>query len=78
MIGNSVLYAELAEPGHSSDSPSRIDLAAIRVNTTESRFVASLNRLLQQNLQTTDLIAPALPPGGGTSQWSGSPPDRIK
>src|ERR1700722_18882329 len=35
--------------GHSSDGPSWIDLAAIRLNTTESRFVASLNRLLQQN-----------------------------
>src|ERR1700727_2912929 len=35
--------------GHSSDGPSWIDLAAIRVNTTESRFEASLNRLLQQN-----------------------------
>ncbi|MET4480251.1 hypothetical protein, partial [Bradyrhizobium sp. F1.13.3] len=29
--------------------PSWIDLAEIRVNTTESRFVTCLNRLLQQN-----------------------------
>ncbi|WP_210164311.1 hypothetical protein, partial [Bradyrhizobium sp. WSM2254] len=29
--------------------PSWIDLAEIRVNTTESRFAACLNRLLQQN-----------------------------
>jgi hypothetical protein len=27
-----------------------LDLAEIRVNVTESRFVACLNRLLQQNL----------------------------
>ena len=33
--------------GHSSDGPSWIDLAEIRVNTTESRFVTCLNRLLQ-------------------------------
>jgi hypothetical protein len=32
------------------DGPSWIDVAAIRVNTTESRFAACLNRLLQQNL----------------------------
>jgi hypothetical protein len=36
--------------GHSSDGPSWIDLAEIRVTTTESRFAACLNRLLQQNL----------------------------
>jgi transposase InsO family protein len=30
-------------------------LAAIRVNTTESRFAASLNRLLQQNQHISDL-----------------------
>src|SRR6476619_1782735 len=41
--------------GHSSDGPSWIDLAAIRVNTTESRFVASLNRLLQQNRPFADV-----------------------
>jgi hypothetical protein len=35
--------------GHSSDGPSLIDFAEIRVNTTESRFAACLNRLLQQN-----------------------------
>src|SRR5207237_2983112 len=35
--------------GHSSNGPSWVDLAAIRVNKTESRFAASLNRLLQQN-----------------------------
>src|ERR1700687_6116437 len=29
--------------GHSSDGPSWIDLAEIRVNITESRFAASLN-----------------------------------
>src|SRR5579872_5728086 len=39
-----------ADLGHSSDGPSWIDLAVIRVNKTESRFEASLNPLLQQNL----------------------------
>src|SRR5580704_7431038 len=34
--------------GHSSGGPSWIDLAEIRVNATESRFAAGLNRLLQQ------------------------------
>ncbi len=34
--------------GHSSDGPSSIDLAEIRVSTTESRFADHLNRLLQQ------------------------------
>ena len=41
--------------GHSSDGPSWIDLAAIRVNTTESRFLARLNRLLQQNRPLADI-----------------------
>src|SRR4051812_9639064 len=40
--------------GHSSDGPSWIDLAEIRVNTTESRFVTCLNRLLQQNRPTAE------------------------
>ena len=40
---------ETVDLGHSSDGPSWIDLAEIRVNATESRFVACLNRLLQQN-----------------------------
>ncbi len=35
--------------------PSWIDLAEIRVTTTESRFAASLNRLLQQNLPIGDI-----------------------
>ncbi|MET4484219.1 hypothetical protein, partial [Bradyrhizobium sp. F1.13.3] len=35
--------------------PSWIDLAEIRVNTTESRFVTCLNRLLQQNRPEPDL-----------------------
>src|ERR1700689_1487505 len=39
-----------ADLGHSSDGPSWIDLAENRVNTTESRFVASLNRLLQHGV----------------------------
>jgi hypothetical protein len=39
-----------ADLGHSSDGPSWIDLAAIRINTTESRFVACLNRLLQHGV----------------------------
>src|SRR5271167_3310767 len=43
------------DPGHSSDGPSWIDLAENRVNTTESRFAARLNRLLQQNLPTTEV-----------------------
>ncbi|MGA7073817.1 hypothetical protein, partial [Bradyrhizobium sp.] len=42
--------------GHSSDGPSWIDLAAIRLNATESRFPASLNRLLQQNRHQTDVL----------------------
>ena len=41
--------------GHSSDGPSWIDLAEIRVNVTESRFVACLNRLLQQNRSKADI-----------------------
>jgi hypothetical protein len=36
------------------DGPSWIDLAAIRVNITESRVEASLNRLLQQNRPVAD------------------------
>ncbi|MET4119349.1 hypothetical protein ABIB85_005693, partial [Bradyrhizobium sp. JR1.5] len=35
--------------------PSWIDLAEIRVNTTESRFVTCLNRLLQQNRPQADI-----------------------
>jgi hypothetical protein len=42
--------------GHSSDGPSWIDLAENRVNTTESRFVPCLNRLLQQNQHLADMI----------------------
>ena len=41
-----------------SDGPSWIDLAEIRVDTTESRFEGYLNRLLQQNLPATDLRSP--------------------
>src|SRR5207237_2228893 len=41
--------------GHSSNGPSWVDLAAIRVNKTESRFAASLNRLLQQNRHVCDM-----------------------
>src|SRR5882757_9912598 len=41
--------------GHSSDGPSWIDLAENRFNTTESRFAACLNLLLQQNLPEADL-----------------------
>ncbi|KRR15042.1 hypothetical protein CQ13_37445 [Bradyrhizobium retamae] len=37
-----------------SDGPSWIDLAKIRVSTTESRFAACLNRLLQQNRPQAD------------------------
>jgi hypothetical protein len=37
------------------NGPSWIDLAAIRVNTTESRFMACLNRLLQQNRHFSDV-----------------------
>src|SRR5207237_3346635 len=44
--------------GHSSNGPSWVDLAAIRVNKTESRFAASLNRLLQQNLPMNDTKSP--------------------
>src|SRR5260370_21979644 len=43
--------------GHSSDGPSWIDLVAIRVNTTESRFEACLNRLLQQNLPLAEVVS---------------------
>ncbi|MDX6559663.1 MAG: hypothetical protein QOF72_2712, partial [Blastocatellia bacterium] len=45
----------IADLGRSSDGPSWIDLAEIRVNTTESRFAAYLNRLLQQNLPAADI-----------------------
>src|SRR6516225_4268571 len=41
--------------GHSSDGPSSIDPAAIRINTTESSFAACLNRLLQQNRPLADV-----------------------
>src|SRR5579859_2287712 len=44
--------------GHSSDGPSWIDLAAIRVDTTESRLEACLNRLLQQNRPVAELSRP--------------------
>src|SRR5689334_5792899 len=47
--------------GDSSDGPSWIDLAEIRVNTTESRFAACLNRLLQQNLPQAE-VAPTRSP----------------
>src|SRR5437868_3826564 len=43
--------------GHSSSGPSWIDLAENRVNTTESRFAACLNRLLQQNLPKADIAS---------------------
>jgi hypothetical protein len=43
------------QPRWSSVSPSWIDPAAIRVNKTESRSEACLNRLLQQNLPATDM-----------------------
>jgi hypothetical protein len=41
--------------GHSSDGPSWIDLVENRFKTTESRFAAGLNRLLQQNLPIGDI-----------------------
>ena len=44
--------------GHSSDGPSWIDFAVIRVNTTKSRFEACLKRLLQQNPPTAEVISP--------------------
>ena len=56
IFGNSIAKTKLVEQltfGHSSDGPSRIDLAENRVTTTESRFAASLNRLLQQNRHIT-------------------------
>ncbi|MCP3415885.1 hypothetical protein NLM16_17445, partial [Bradyrhizobium brasilense] len=46
--------------GHSSDGPSWIDLAENRVNTTESSFEASLNRLLQQNRPRAEIRARSL------------------
>src|ERR1700730_9699222 len=57
--------------GHSSDGPSWIDLAAIRVNTTESSFAASLNRLLQQNLPDADLCRVYSRPGVQASIFAG-------
>ena len=42
--------------GHSSDGPSWIDLVAIRLNTTESRFLTCLNRHLQQNPPIADVM----------------------
>ncbi|WP_247445059.1 hypothetical protein, partial [Bradyrhizobium sp. 197] len=47
-----------------SDGPSWIDLAEIRVNTTESRFVTCLNRLLQQNRSEAAELAPRLQTSG--------------
>jgi hypothetical protein len=58
ILGDSVAKMKLVEQltlGHSSDGPSWIDLAEIRVNVTESRFAACLNRLLQQNLPMDDM-----------------------
>src|ERR1700733_494582 len=49
------------DPGHSSDGPSWIDLAENRVTTTESRFAARLNRLLQQNRPIAE-VAPKSEP----------------
>jgi hypothetical protein len=46
--------------------PSWVDLAENRVNTTESRFVACLNRLLQQNLPTTEVTKPQ----AGRTLWT--------
>jgi hypothetical protein len=46
---------DLPEPRRQDESPSSIDLAENRVNTTESRFAAGLNRLLQQNLPMSDI-----------------------
>jgi len=51
--------------GHSSDGPSWIDLAEIRVTVTESWFAACLNRLLQQNRPVPDIAAPAPNPSDG-------------
>jgi hypothetical protein len=42
--------------GHSSDGPSWFDPDAIRVNLTESRLAACLNRLLQQNRHEADVF----------------------
>src|SRR3984885_13358998 len=47
--------------GHSSDGPSWIDLAAIRVDTTESRLEPCLNRLLQQNRPLADVTPRLIP-----------------
>jgi hypothetical protein len=44
----------IAGLGHSSNGPSWIDPAEIRVTRTESRFAAYLNRLLQQNPHFSD------------------------
>src|SRR5579872_4508886 len=41
--------------GHSSNGPSWIDPAEIRVITTESRLGARLNCLLQQNLPVAEI-----------------------
>jgi hypothetical protein len=50
-----------ADLGHSSDGPSWIHLAEIRVSRTESRLEAYLNRLLQQNLPISELGGRARP-----------------
>src|ERR1700761_8031426 len=55
--------------GHSSDGPSWIDLAAIRVNTTESRFEASLNRLLQHGV---------IPGSSQTKAWESALQERMR
>jgi hypothetical protein len=57
-----------------SDGPSWIDLAAIRVNKTEPRFAAFLNRLLQQNPPQPDVpLESAFDHFGNRGEYAVSP-----
>src|SRR5579872_2191392 len=59
--------------GHSSNGPSWIDPAEIRVITTESRLGARLNCLLQQNRPKGDVTAhrSTMTLGVSLSSWFG-------
>ncbi len=59
-IDSALMIRMLVVGYHSSDGPSWLDLAEIRVSTTESRFADCLNRLLQQNLPRPAVAAPIL------------------
>jgi hypothetical protein len=58
----------IADLGHSSDGPSWLAPAEIRVSRTESRFAAYLNRLLQQNQPCSESLTSLFPVGLALSQ----------